>query len=599
MDGITPPKDPTDLTAYIHQYALDKDVSVSELTPKDITAIVSAYQEKTGGVDASGSLRPFVTAYIKEYADPGNATKPTVEVPARIRLSPLERSALDTFKAQNKISLDATIKVGNQFASVQDLFSEAARGTVHFYENGVEVPVNLVTEDSVNLNSVLGVDENGEYHVLIVPELGSTQGITDTFNSLNQKDGSGWFSAPSVMDYIHNMQQALDMTDEYGHCAADVLQIQNQLDLIQGNGDAKNLGAFLANVSAALSSGEPVDESVMQSYKEAIDFLTSLDTAGLGAGFIDEVAAAMSETSGETTLSNTMIQTLKDSLSLADPASTGSEVGSDAAAGIGQGMGAYDFSTDAAAVAENAENAARTAFDSHSPAQKMVPLGQDVAAGIGQGAGEYQFASESALIATNISTALTPYVTGDTISSIGRSAMAALGTGMSSYSFYSVANRVASNIRTPLTAKISSSQFKSIGLNAMKGLAQGIKDGTADVVNQITAAAEKAVSAAKSKLQIASPSRVFRDEVGVMVMRGFGEGIEKGLPDQERVIQNAASYLTGNAQKGVTSTTNDNRKTYNQNSSFNVTQNIYANSTSYAEQQRQAAKNFRDIARRI
>ena len=36
-----------------------------------------------------------------------------------------------------------------------------------------------------------------------------------------------------------------------------------------------------------------------------------------------------------------------------------------------------------------------------------------------------------------------------------------------------------------------------------------------------------------------------------------------------------------------------------QGTTFSITQNVYANDTSYVEQQRQAAKNFRQIAREI
>ena len=76
---------------------------------------------------------------------------------------------------------------------------------------------------------------------------------------------------------------------------------------------------------------------------------------------------------------------------------------------------------------------------------------------------------------------------------------------------------------------------------------------------------------------IASPSKVFRDEVGVMMMRGMGVGIEEGQMEQARIIRNAARYLTEEAQGGIVagSTLNDNRQNIQQNSSVNLSGNTF------------------------
>lgn len=83
--------------------------------------------------------------------------------------------------------------------------------------------------------------------------------------------------------------------------------------------------------------------------------------------------------------------------------------------------------------------------------------------------------------------------------------------------------------------------------------------------------AEAAVRAAKAKLKIQSPSRVFRDEVGRMMVRGIGVGVEQEGKAQAKIIQNASRYLTGAAQAGVGgSYSYDNRKTYNQNATSTI-----------------------------
>ena len=69
-------------------------------------------------------------------------------------------------------------------------------------------------------------------------------------------------------------------------------------------------------------------------------------------------------------------------------------------------------------------------------------------------------------------------------------------------------------------------EFKSIGKQAVKGLSNAIKDGQSSLTSEITALMNSAVKAAKDALQIKSPSRVFRSQVGEQIVAGIGAGIE-------------------------------------------------------------------------
>lgn len=54
-----------------------------------------------------------------------------------------------------------------------------------------------------------------------------------------------------------------------------------------------------------------------------------------------------------------------------------------------------------------------------------------------------------------------------------------------------------------------------------------------------------------------------------MTMRGWGRGVLKESKEQAKVIRNAARYLTGEAKAGsIMTTSNDNRRTYNQQSTI-------------------------------
>ena len=138
---------------------------------------------------------------------------------------------------------------------------------------------------------------------------------------------------------------------------------------------------------------------------------------------------------------------------------------------------------------------------------------------------------------------------------------------------------VAETIETAIRAAMPVSAFTGIGMNVMSGLKLGIMLGRSGVITAMRQAARDAVNAAKEELQINSPSKVFRDEIGAMTMKGLGEGVLKESRAQAKVIQNAARYLTGEAKVGsITTTSNDNRKTYNSSSTISFEgSNFYVN----------------------
>ena len=86
----------------------------------------------------------------------------------------------------------------------------------------------------------------------------------------------------------------------------------------------------------------------------------------------------------------------------------------------------------------------------------------------------------------------------------------------------SIANAILNGVRS-LPGKLL-----SIGSQIIQGLINGIRSGISGVVSAIGSVVSSAVSKAKSALGIHSPSRVFRDQVGLMITQGLALGIKKG-----------------------------------------------------------------------
>ncbi|WP_106460164.1 phage tail tape measure protein [Anaerococcus sp. Marseille-P3915] len=92
-------------------------------------------------------------------------------------------------------------------------------------------------------------------------------------------------------------------------------------------------------------------------------------------------------------------------------------------------------------------------------------------------------------------------------------------------------NKAKSTVKSTCSQMVSTvngykGSFANAGYNLMAGLANGIYNGRSGVINASINVMRSAVNAAKRAAGIHSPSRVFRDEVGKMLTRGMGIGIE-------------------------------------------------------------------------
>lgn len=90
-----------------------------------------------------------------------------------------------------------------------------------------------------------------------------------------------------------------------------------------------------------------------------------------------------------------------------------------------------------------------------------------------------------------------------------------------------------------------------IGRDIIRGLWNGISDMAGWIANKIKTFCSGALGAIKDFFDIKSPSRVMRDEVGVMLVRGMAEGINKGRATALNAIQDLQSELLSEAERGL------------------------------------------------
>lgn len=88
---------------------------------------------------------------------------------------------------------------------------------------------------------------------------------------------------------------------------------------------------------------------------------------------------------------------------------------------------------------------------------------------------------------------------------------------------------------------LTSQNWGEIGLNIIRGIANGIANAAGELWNAAKNAASQALEGAKNFLHINSPSRVFRDQVGVMIGLGLAEGINESSATVSKTASELAS----------------------------------------------------------
>lgn len=91
--------------------------------------------------------------------------------------------------------------------------------------------------------------------------------------------------------------------------------------------------------------------------------------------------------------------------------------------------------------------------------------------------------------------------------------------------------------------------IKDVGKNIVQGLWNGISSAAGWLKDKVGGWASGLINSIKSKFKIASPSKLMRDEIGVMIARGLGLGLKKGTPYVERMANRLSDALTKEIEK--------------------------------------------------
>lgn len=97
---------------------------------------------------------------------------------------------------------------------------------------------------------------------------------------------------------------------------------------------------------------------------------------------------------------------------------------------------------------------------------------------------------------------------------------------------------------------IQNQGWSGVGSNICNGIANGISSGWSWLKNKVSSLASSLLSAAKSALGIHSPSRLFRDEIGLNIGYGVGEGVEASQPSILKSVSGVADAIADEFNAG-------------------------------------------------
>lgn len=137
------------------------------------------------------------------------------------------------------------------------------------------------------------------------------------------------------------------------------------------------------------------------------------------------------------------------------------------------------------------------------------------------------------------------------------------------------------------------SDFTAAGEDMVRGIWTGFQNMSGWLESRVRSMMRSIVAAVQSEMQINSPSKVFAG-IGEFMAMGLGEGFAAEMRNVESTIRRETANAVPERDTGEGQRT-DRRAA----PTVEVVQNIYANETSYAKQQREAARQFRQIAREV
>ncbi len=409
----------------------------------------------------------------------------------------------------------AVQSITETYLGMQQTVSEVIASQMNMFEEfnaGTEISSEKLL---ANMQSQIEGVTNWADNMAVLAERGVNQGILDKLAEMG----------PQGSSYV---QAFAGMTDEQLKQANEMWS--QSLDMKEGVHES--VQGMIEEYTNSLNGGKEQVTAAMESL--GVDV-----SAGLGKGIksaVDEGKIAADE------LGNAVIVQAKTTLDSHSPSRVFEAIGQDVVSGLAGGIDGSQEQALAAvqALADQMINSTKQVLN----ASDFMGIGTDIDSGIQNGIRSQQSAvvNAASTMARSVRDKTKEELREDKFKTIGSAVSKGLASGIKSGE-QTVRNAI-SNVRQSVInegRKLNSSTLYTDGYNVSIGLANGISAGQSAVINSVAALCASAVSTARSKLQIHSPSKVF-EQLGSYTAEGFGTGYEKKIGDVRQTIRNSMDF---------------------------------------------------------
>lgn len=310
-------------------------------------------------------------------------------------------------------------------------------------------------------------------------------------------------------------------------------------------GEGMNLGAFQLTGTA--------QELYLQALKE---LNPGADVTALGTAYDTLFAAGIISNTGAVntaavSAANAAAQGVSNPATDSTAKSQGAEVSSNFASGVSSGSGQVNKA--ASDVVTGAKTTTSTGVQGANFQGIGAQVGQGFASGVSSSSGTVAN-SVSSLVQQSKSTADSAVASAG-FQQPGSTSALNIDSGFKSSmsGLYSTVQTMIFNAKRSADATVSSVGFASVGYQMVNGMAQGVQAKSGVLSSAITSVVRAAVNAAKAAADIHSPSRVMRNEVGVMLSRGTALGIRDGesyvIRAEKSQVEKVVSVAEGAAEE--------------------------------------------------
>lgn len=528
------------ISQYVSSLGGDLGKEMSEfftgVLPSEVTNVLIGLDMTQASADwqewANNPERAILT-----HATVDGVTTPDGEIPlvdARIRITGWETTAIQNLQETNPELFEGGYTVSKMswagYDSLEAMMAAEGSNNVSISVDGTVVEVTPELVSRIEAGDLVGetmiVAGDGSVTLLVKPKIEGTEEEVDHFaealeeTSFGQGRATTPFNLPSFDSATSEMQKTI----------SELKRIDRSL--------FGSFGYGFLNMDLELSPGT---QTAIQ------DFITSIIEFERAGGELDD----------DTIQKVSQILELMQLSEKTDNELTGETWGGIADLFAGFGIEVGDSLTDE--------------LQGLIDGTLFAPIGDDVAGEVGQGMAEHDFSDAAGKVRANVTTNM-DRASGSGSSGGGSSELAAagdgmaaeIGEGMAGHDFTDAAQQVAGAAKSAVSGAAGIGGYKSVGLNMALGIAQGIRNGKSSIVAAMREAMSAALAEARQYNQIHSPSRLYEDEVGVMMMRGVGAGVLKEAKEQTAAVANAMRYFEDSAVGTVSG--NDNRN-YSSNSS--------------------------------